>query len=334
MAIYEYIWVDKSGRCRSKVKVADDITEWNFDGSSTGQNIGNDTEVILKPVFLRRSPFPTEDFLVLCELDLPESIKDDPLPGFNTRRWASTVAEKYKDREAWFGCEQEYTILDPVTKKPYGMEENNFTKQGDFYCAVGYPYSQQSELVREHFTLCKEMGLKICGFNAEVMAGQWEFQIGPADLLTVADDMIFARYILYRLSTKYKVEISFEPKLLKEWNGSGCHINFSTKEMRDEHGIIHINSAVDKLEKDHPKILGMYGDNSNRLTGEHETSSADRFTTGIGTRNTSIRIPSNVVADQRGYFEDRRPASDIDPYLALGSLLQVIVSANIEDDGL
>ena len=60
--------------------------------------------------------------------------------------------------------------------------------------------------------------------------------------------------------------------------------------------------------------LAVYGDNSKRLCGECETSTADKFTCGYGNRGCSVRIPTDTLKNECGYFEDRRPASDADPY--------------------
>src|SRR5690606_24057037 len=147
------------------------------------------------------------------------------------------------------------------------------------------------EIAREHMELCIKSGIKMAGINAEVMPAQWEFQIGPSDILTVSDDLVMARYILSRLLSNYKMNVSFHPKPKKgNWNGSGCHINFSTKETRQSYEAIL--NAITSLGNHYEKIGDYYGDNNNeRLTGEHETSSANKFTFGVGTRNTSIRIP-------------------------------------------
>lgn len=363
----EYIWVDKKGNPRSKVKTfekcrptdsfhrltIDDIPVWNFDGSSTGQNIGDNTEVVLNPVRMYTNPLEDHEtlycpLLVLCELShsyLPSSDKvPKAVDKFNTRKWAKFVAEKFEYLEPLYGCEQEYSILNPKTCLPYNWEEHGAEKQGDFYCSVRYPYCQAEELIKEHYKACLKCGVAISGYNAEVLPSQWEYQIGPRDLLKVADDMIMARYLLYRLSAKYNVLITLNPKPLKsytykiddftskahaDWNGSGCHINFSTNQMREPNGIEHIYKAINNLSKNHQQILQHYGDNQLRLTGHHETSNPHTFTYGLGTRNTSVRIPNQVTVNACGYFEDRRPASDIDPYLALAALLESCMTGEL-----
>ena len=61
------------------------------------------------------------------------------------------------------------------------------------------------------------------------------------------------------------------------------------------------------------------------MTGQHETSSMDRFTWGIGDRGASVRISRLVEANKKGYFEDRRPASNLNPYEVINLLIQRIL---------
>ena len=154
-------------------------------------------------------------------------------------------------------------------------------------------------------------------------ANQWEFQIGPNIGISAGDDLIIARYLLQHIAESYNVGIYYNPKPYKNINGSGCHINFSTCATRNASGIVDIYKYIERLNDCHDKLINNYGEgNRERLTGIHETSSYDTFSWGIGTRNTSVRIPNHVIKDGCGYFEDRRPAANIDPYLATSSLFE------------
>jgi glutamine synthetase len=315
--ILEYIWIGGDGELRSKTRVFDfglygknGIPEWNYDGSSTNQapSDGN-TEVILSPCANFKDPFRFIDkhrcMLVLCDTYDNDG---NPLPT-NHRNSANKIFKKIGDKvECWFGLEQEYFIrfnncfLHPV---------NN----GSHYC--GFSNKLEKTIVEEHLQACLLTGLQISGINAEVATGQWEFQIGPSQGINAADQLVIARYLLQRIAEKYDATIDYSPKLSETANGSGCHINFSTDKMREEDGLTEIIACMEKLERKHEQHIAAYGkDNHLRLTGLHETSSMDKFTWGIGTRNTSVRIPNLTQKDGAGYFEDRRPAANIDPYLA------------------
>jgi|LauGreDrversion4_2_1035121.scaffolds.fasta_scaffold181502_2 glutamine synthetase len=314
--ICEYIWIGGSGEIRSKTRVlknfirkTDIIPEWNYDGSSTGQapSDGN-TEVILKPVFYCTNPLRKKydsgikHMIVLCET---YDNNDNPLPT-NHRANAKRIFDMLDEEECWFGLEQEYFICN----KRFVCENN-----GEHYC--GKTNYIERQIVEEHLKCCIEAGLNISGINAEVAISQWEFQIGPSKGINAADELTVARYLLERIAEKYLRHINYEPKISDHANGSGCHINFSTKTMREVNGYKEIVACMNKLASKHKEHISVYGeDNHLRLTGFHETSSMEFFTWGIGTRNTSVRIPNMTEKNGCGYFEDRRPAANIDPYLA------------------
>ena len=194
--------------------------------------------------------------------------------------------------------------------------------QGDYYCGrnIGEYVS------REHMDACIDAGIRICGTNAEVMLGQWEYQIGAGGSIHMSDDLWVARWLLERICEKHGLEVSLHPKPMDgDWNGAGCHTNFSTKEMREDGGYEKILEACEKLSENPQEHIDAYGmDNDKRLTGLHETCSINEFRYGVSDRGASIRIPWQVEKDKKGYLEDRRPASNCDPYVVAQKLVDTI----------
>lgn len=341
MTVVEYIWLGCNNELRSKTRVLDnldtvtidgvvttyitinDIPIWNYDGSSTGQATGRDSEVIIKPRAIFNNPFgPPYDYMVICDTYLPDG---SPLYN-NARSEAHRLFEQKLEEEPWFGLEQEYFLIDPNTNKPLGF--TNDGEQGQYYCSVGYENAFGRKLVDEHFRMCLQAGVKIGGINAEVAPGQWEFQIGPCTGIEAGDHLWVARYILQRLGERHGIIINFEPKPLKgDWNGSGCHTNYSTKNMREgtaeKTGLEFINEAIDKLSKNHLEDMKVYGlGNEERMTGAHETASYDVFTDGVANRGASVRRGNETIKNKKGYFEDRRPSSNCDPYLVTSAIFK------------
>lgn len=92
----------------------------------------------------------------------------------------------------------------------------------------------------------------------------------------------------------------------------------------------HIEAAIEKLSKRHDYHICVYDprggrDNSRRLTGHHETSNIFEFSAGVANRGASIRIPRQVGQDGYGYFEDRRPAANCDPYAVTEAIMRTTV---------
>ena len=324
----EYVWVGGSGldmrsKSRTLDKVPNSVEElpmWNFDGSSTGQAPGKDSEVFLKPVAIFPDPFRGKpNILVLCSCWLPSG----QAAKANHRAYAEPIFEKAKDHKPWFGMEQEYSIINPKNGRPLGYPDTGFpSPQGQYYCSSGAENAFGREIAEAHYRCCLYAGLGISGINAEVAAGQWEFQIGPVENIRAADEMMIARYMLNRVGEQFGVGITFHPKIIKgDWNGAGMHTNYSTEAMRNEGGYKVILEAINKLEPKHKEHMAIYGSgNEERMTGAHETASFDTFSFGVANRGASIRIPRQSEKDGKGYLEDRRPASNCDPYLVTAKI--------------
>ncbi len=328
----EYIWMDghkPTEKLRSKTKILNekvnnikDLPMWGFDGSSTMQATGQNSDCMLEPVKFIPDPIRGgNNIIVLCEVHNADGTVHET----NTRARLRELAKKYKEHESWFGIEQEYTLFQGI--KPLGWPDNGFpAPQGGYYCGVGADEVFGRPVVEAHMEACIQAGLEISGINAEVMPAQWEFQIGPLDALEAADQTWLARWLLYRIGEDFKVSATLHPKPVSgDWNGAGAHTNFSTKAMRDDGGLKVIEEACEKLSKKHAEHIAVYGaHNEERMTGLHETCKIDEFRYGVSDRGASVRIPMATAKDGKGYLEDRRPAANMDPYLVCAKLIETV----------
>ncbi|SOD58872.1 L-glutamine synthetase [Streptomyces zhaozhouensis] len=334
----EYIWIDgtePTAKLRSKTKILADGAEppvWGFDGSSTNQAEGHASDRVLRPVASFPDPIRGgENLLVLCEVF---DTDDDTPHSSNTRALLRPVAERFGGQEPLFGIEQEYTFF--KGSRPLGFPENGFpAPQGGYYCGVGADEIYGREIVEAHLENCLRAGLGISGINAEVMPGQWEFQVGPLSPLEVADQLWVARWLLYRTAEDFGVSATLDPKPAKgDWNGAGAHTNFSTRAMRE--GYDAIITACDALGAEGKPLhhVRNYGTGvEDRLTGAHETAPWDEYSYGVSDRGASVRIPWQVERDKKGYIEDRRPNANCDPYVVTRLLVETCC-AELERAGL
>jgi glutamine synthetase len=325
--IFEYIWLDMEGNSRSKTKVMmatpllntiDKLPEWNYDGSSTGQAETGNSEVILRPIKMVSDPFRKLDnaYLVLCETYKPDGT---PLESNSRHHAVNLFNINTLHMEPMFGLEQEFFISRRTAGQlvPVAFPDNQSVPapQGDYYCGVGGSNVYGRGLIEQMLQKLVYADIPITGLNAEVAPAQWEFQVCSIGV-DAADSLVLLRYICNRVLEQHQLYMDISAKPVQgDWNGSGCHINYSTNLMRGEGGFKYIETAIKNLSKNHPLHIRHYGDdNGKRLTGKHETSSMDDFSYSVAGRHTSIRIPSTTKANKCGYFEDRRPSSSLDPY--------------------
>jgi len=342
----EYVWLDSKQMPRSKTMTmtcrpekAEDLRIWNYDGSSTEQADGHNSEVLLYPRAIFDDPFRgAPHILVLSEAYNAWDKK--PAIG-NTRAECAEVMEKYADMDPWFGIEQEYTLMRPgkigeVPTVPFGFNDDGSepAAQGPYYCGAGFGIAMGRPVADEHYIKCLEAGIKIAGINAEVMPGQWEFQVGPCRGVEMGDHLVMARYIMLRVTESHGCICSFSPKPREEgeWNGAGCHTNFSITAMREEGGydvIVKVCNAFGKVAKEH---IEEYGEgNDKRLTGKYETADINSFSFGVANRGASIRIPREAEAKGKGYMEDRRPAANADPYRVTSRIMKTTGMCMVPD---
>lgn len=328
-----YVWIDGTGehvRLKDRVldsapKTVEDLPRWSYDGSSTYQALGGNSDTWLYPRAMYRDPFKSgkNDVIVMCDTYKPDGEPTDT----NHRQAMQDSVDKTVKEVPWFGIEQEYTLLD-TDGRPYGWPANGFpAPQGPYYCAVGANRVYARDLVEAHASACLYAGIDFAGTNAEVMPSQWEYQVGPSVGMKAADDLWVSRYILWRIAEEFGICVTFHPKPISgDWNGAGAHTNFSTAAMREDGGMTAIRAAIDKLalkQEKHIRVYDPQGGETNklRLTGAHETASIEKFSWGIADRGVSVRVSRPVADAGKGFLEDRRPASNMDPYAVCNAIL-------------
>ena len=324
----EYIWIDgtkPTSKLRSKTKVLNDGDElplWGFDGSSTNQAPGDNSDCVLRPVMTVPDPIRGgNDVLVMCEV---LTVDMEPHPS-NTRAACLVATDKYAAMEPWFGIEQEYTFF--KDGRVHGWPTHGYpAPQGGYYCGVGDDEIWGRDVVEAHTKNCMDAGIGISGTNAEVMIGQWEFQVGPLSPVEVSDQLWLARWLLYRTAEDFGLAATLDPKpVAGDWNGAGAHTNFSTKAMRESYD--PIIAACEALGEQSQEHIAHYGaDIEHRLTGLHETAPWTEYSYGVSDRGASVRIPWQVAQEGKGYIEDRRPNANCDPYVVTRLITETICS--------
>jgi glutamine synthetase len=330
----EYIWLDgykPTSNLRSKTKVVDDFSGkledcpiWSFDGSSTKQAEGGSSDCLLKPVAIFPDPDRIDGFLIMTEV----------LNSDGTAHESNARAKiDDDDNDFWFGFEQEYFIMDVDTQLPLGFPIGGYPgPQGLYYCSVGGRNTWGRDLVEEHADQCIAAGINFEGINQEVAAGQWEFQLFAKGAKKAGDEIWVARYLLNRITEKYGYYIELHPKPVKgDWNGSGMHANFSNTTLRTCGSKETYEKICEAFRPVRSKHIDVYGEfNEQRLTGLHETASINDFSYGISDRGASIRIPILTVENGwKGWLEDRRPASNGDPYKIAGRIIKTVKGVEV-----
>lgn len=339
----EYVWVtaptppsaEPNMRSKTRVLTVDDdemllhpanIPVWNYDGSSTHERDTASSEVQLTAVFVCRDPLRgTPHMIALCDTSANR-----------TRAHAASLFSRSNVQrdKPWFGLEQEYVLVETKPPHPplHWSAHHPVEASSDHYCGVGGKHAWGRAIAEEHLHACMQANLTVAGMNAEVTQTQWEFQIGPVCGIRAADELWVARYLLLRVAEAHGAHVLFHPKPVPGFNGSGCHANVSSAVMRAECMVLPESRTVTlafiaELEKDHARLMSTddYGmGNDARLIGTCETSSMQRFTSGVGDRTASVRIPR----DFGGYIEDRRPAANADPYIVTSYLYSMYLAAS------
>jgi hypothetical protein len=175
------------------------------------------------------------------------------------------------------------------------------------------------DFAEAHMQACLQAGVRLTGVCATATPGQWSYQVGPCHGIELGDELWVSRYILSRVSERFKVVASLDPKPIPgDWSGSGCYVKFSTAETRASNtGLNAIQDHLQRLHGSHAQHMTAYGQGNTRrfstLAGKPPQDL--KFTCGFGNKTCSITIPRATLLNRGGYYTDRRPASNMDPYL-------------------
>ncbi|CAD7690170.1 unnamed protein product [Nyctereutes procyonoides] len=296
-----YIWIDGTGEglhCKtwtlgSEPKGVEELPEWNFDGSSTFQSEGSNSDMYLVPAAMFHDPFCKDlNKLVFCEVS-----KCNRKPAeTNLRHTCKWIKDMVSNQHPWFGMEQEYTLIG-TDGHPFDWPPNGFLgPQGPYYCSVGVDKAYGRDIVEAPYQACLYAGTQIAGTNTET-----------CEEVDMGDYLWMACFILHHVCEDFGVIATFDLKPIpRNWNGAGCHTNFSTKAMLGERRMRHQYHI-----RAHDPKVGL--DNARHLTGFHETSNIN-FSAGVANRGAGIRIPQTVGQEKKGYFEDHCPSATCDPF--------------------
>ncbi|XP_022816747.1 glutamine synthetase 2 cytoplasmic-like isoform X2 [Spodoptera litura] len=297
-----YVWIDGTGinlRAKDRTfdfvpKIVKDLPIWYFDGGNTDQAKDENSDTYIFPQVIYHDPFRRgSNILVLTD----------------------TYSFNYQ----------------PTDGRPLGWPPGGFpAPPGPYYCAIGANKIVARELMEAFYRCCLYAGVQINGVYPGSTPSQWNFQVGPSPGIKSADDLWMARYILARLAEEYGTVANFEPQPITDWPGNGTFVYFSSKDMREDDGILVIERAIDKMARRHGAHINEYdanngGDNVRRLNGKNGMPHVRDFTAGVANRSCSVRIPRHVSEDKKGYFEDRRPAANADPYRIITILLKTCI---------
>ena len=310
-----YVWQDVRQHTRCKYKtlaLGETPPIWNCEGD------GGEPEVLLIPVCVIRDPFFVSnpaDIVVLCECNSP--LTGGPTET-NTRRGAKTIFDKGRNVHPAFGLSQEYVLCDAKTLQPWKwnefFEKSPLSRSDASYCGIGTGAVIGREIALKHYRACVYAGLTMSELCTTGLPSQWRFEMGPTEGLRASDELLLARFFLDSLCEQNALKPLYHPKPKRKCRGSACTVKYSNDQTRKEDGLTEILLIVHSLSESHAEHMPHFGkDNEKRLDGT-DASSFHEFVYGTGDKKASVNIPSIVFFEKKGYFEDRRPGANCDPY--------------------
>lgn len=329
----EYIWLGSTGSdLRSTTRLLDkkpscveELPIVDVDGSASGQATSDSCEIFLKPRKIFSDPFRKGDhILVLCDTFLPPLLGDfeptdqlQPHPS-NNRAPCEAVSRKAAGSEPMFAVEQEYLVLDPATGQAIGWGGQGLAPHEQHLrglCGPGWPGLSGApancrSFAEQHLAYCLHAGVKIAGMAAPHAYALLTYEVGPCLGVAMGDELWMSRYILLRLAQRHNVGVSWDPHHAPGEGGSlACRVKFSTAETRQPGiGMFAMQQQIANLEALHMQHMLAYGaGRARQLPGG--------FSCGVSNNTCTIMIPSKALIGRCGYYVDRRPGANMDPYL-------------------
>ncbi|GFR40848.1 hypothetical protein Agub_g1497 [Astrephomene gubernaculifera] len=194
-------------------------------------------------------------------------------------------------------------------------------RRADVESTFGAPTKDQQGASRQkaarvvadsHLRCCLYAGIKVTGADVHSLDGLHSYKIGPSPGVDLGDDLWTSRYLLQRVAEDHGTAVSWRPDALPHERPLGCHFKYSSATTRQApHGLGAIEQQLVRLQAAHLQHQVAYNDGRlERLA----VPNASVFTHAVGSAQASIVVPSLTVLQQGGYYTDRRPPSDADPY--------------------
>ena len=332
LSFAEYIWLDNANpvpqiRCKARVMnipfrpELNDFSDWKCEIANNDSESESASLCILKPVRVYQNPFKGDgNYLVLCEV---YDSAGNSHPSNRRSILTGLTNAAGKDIAVWMGCEQIYSV-DQGKKE----SENSKIVDNSHANGVGSEHVSGRDIAEAHAKACLAAGVHFYSFTSHTTPGYWKIQVGyrdldgeTSDILTIADDMWIARYLLSRVGEMYGVKILFG-NLFKSDDGKKTDIlaYFSTSYTRDPRcGATAIQAIANSLKARHCN----QGHFSNSQQKDNLNSQEKDHNHGC---ECLVRIPTHVIEKGHGYLEYQCDSMvQSDPYQMANFFMSTIV---------